>query len=326
MDGFSGFWNKVTSAAAEGSLLEKAKELAQEGSQLAQAAAQEGAKQAQEAAKRAQERAAEASKEAQIKAQQIADEIKEKGAGQVLVDNTAAAQESAQHSFKVLFARNEDSVEPPPTIEELTEYGITEEVLEFVRGLTVQTFRDFPSPAEEKPVKMTSWQENHCRLLLRVCDEVKEFRYVLVPRRMTDERFWVVYFTLMANQLEKQLQEAETAPAPQHDAQHPPACAPLAPPPEVSAAILEAVDTPISPNPGPNNDVSPPQDGPAEVAVHQEPTPASVDADSEPTLGSEPEAPTPETPETPEKVSVSPPKGDNTSGGEEARKGEKEEK
>ena len=40
------------------------------------------------------------------------------------------------------------------------------------------------------------WQERHAELALRISKTVGDFRYVLCPRRMKDEKFWRIYFTL----------------------------------------------------------------------------------------------------------------------------------
>ena len=41
------------------------------------------------------------------------------------------------------------------------------------------------------------WQERHAAVILRVSKTVSDFRYVLCPRRMRDEKFWRIYFILV---------------------------------------------------------------------------------------------------------------------------------
>ncbi|KAK9833157.1 hypothetical protein WJX74_008715 [Apatococcus lobatus] len=112
----------------------------------------------------------------------------------------------------------------PPSQSELSEYGITAEFMEFVRSLTYSTFRDFqhgdtgsatasassqseasisiPEPkglGDAKTLnteRLTPWQEKHALLVVRSVQEINELRFVLVPKRMTDQEFWHIYFTL----------------------------------------------------------------------------------------------------------------------------------
>ncbi|KAG6554275.1 hypothetical protein Mapa_004191 [Marchantia paleacea] len=98
-----------------------------------------------------------------------------------------------------------------PSEDELLEFGITPELREFVQGLTIKTFRDFPLESteaakepepEQKSDQITrqdlsDWQERHAVLVLLAVQEMSDFRYVLCPRRMKESRFWKIYFTLV---------------------------------------------------------------------------------------------------------------------------------
>ncbi|KAI9088469.1 hypothetical protein K1719_029918 [Acacia pycnantha] len=107
-------------------------------------------------------------------------------------------------------------VAPPPSEsyevsstqeKELERFGITEELREFVKGITSSTFRDFPLeddmqlsdvPTVSNVRKdLTEWQEKHANLVLSTVKEISKLRYELCPRVMKERRFWRVYFILM---------------------------------------------------------------------------------------------------------------------------------
>ena len=89
----------------------------------------------------------------------------------------------------------------PPSPQDLEAFGITPALGEFVGGLTVRTFRDFPAPEPGTPSGQSLWEEEHAQLALRAMPHLSDLRYVLVPRRMADSRFWRVYFTITASRL-----------------------------------------------------------------------------------------------------------------------------
>lgn len=93
---------------------------------------------------------------------------------------------------------------------ELRQYGITLEFKDFVRSLTYSTFRDYPmeeldmseSPSTEREMHyLLPWQERHAMLVVQSVKEINELRFVLCPKRMTDEQFWKIYFNLTRKQL-----------------------------------------------------------------------------------------------------------------------------
>ncbi|KAK3289847.1 hypothetical protein CYMTET_2733 [Cymbomonas tetramitiformis] len=132
--------------------------------------AEEGAKVASEGAEIALQRAEKAKELAASKAHALAEEIKEKGLEKIISDQAI------------------------PSDEELLEVGLTEEVFEFVCCLTPETFANFPDQisANDDHFVLTGFQEEHCRLVLRLSPEVVKLRYTLVPLHMTDGRFWSV--------------------------------------------------------------------------------------------------------------------------------------
>ncbi|KAK3039784.1 hypothetical protein RJ639_027097, partial [Escallonia herrerae] len=95
---------------------------------------------------------------------------------------------------------------PPIELEEL---GITDDLREFVKGLTVATFQNFPvqddlpesDVAEMSNVRqdLSEWQQKHATLVLTTVKEISRLRYELCPRHMKDSRFWRIYFTLVSS-------------------------------------------------------------------------------------------------------------------------------
>ena len=97
-----------------------------------------------------------------------------------------------------------------PSLSELRLYGITPEFKDFVRSLTYSTFRDYPvDELDTFPSASTGremhylfpWQERHAMLIVQAVKEINELRFVLCPKRMTDEHFWRIYFSLTKKQL-----------------------------------------------------------------------------------------------------------------------------
>ncbi|DBA74162.1 hypothetical protein WJX77_005562 [Trebouxia sp. C0004] len=97
-----------------------------------------------------------------------------------------------------------------PSLSELRQYGITPEFKDFVRSLTYSTFRDYPmheldmaeSASTDRDMHyLLPWQERHAMLVVQSVKEINELRFVLCPKRMTDEQFWKIYFNLTKKQL-----------------------------------------------------------------------------------------------------------------------------
>lgn len=179
-------------------LLQRAKSFASEAAKKSQDLAKEAAKIsqeiAQETAKRSKELATEASKKAdQLKAL----------AGDISLP-TPSSSLAPSSAFSVLPSIS-SSVIPE---DELIKYGITPELREFVHGLTLSTFQDFPLEDFTSDAKddagtsnvrqdLTEWQEQHALHVLKAVPEISHFRYELCPRHMKEKRFWKIYFTLV---------------------------------------------------------------------------------------------------------------------------------
>lgn len=153
---------------------------------------------------------------------------------QTVTEQTMHLAEQASSKLPPALHTPYDADTPPPAAE-LLEYGITSDFKEFVRSLTYSTFRDFQheeeaasasaasssaaQPEEEamagpaQPERLTPWQEKHALLVVRSVQEINELRFVLVPKRMTDQEFWHIYFTLARKYLPAQAFDPAYAPA-----------------------------------------------------------------------------------------------------------------
>ncbi|KAK4436953.1 hypothetical protein Salat_0029200 [Sesamum alatum] len=148
-----------------------------------------------EASKRSKELAAEASK----KSKELAAEAL-KRADQITAQIPPAA---------VALTNLVDAAAQKGGIEaaDLEEYGITDDLREFVKGITMNTFQDFPleddSEVSDIPAvsnvrqDLTEWQEKHAKLVLSSVKEISKLRYQLCPRVMKERKFWRIYFILV---------------------------------------------------------------------------------------------------------------------------------
>ncbi|KAJ9140588.1 hypothetical protein P3X46_031220 [Hevea brasiliensis] len=154
-----------------------------------------------ETAKRSKEIAAEASKRAdQIKTEAIkrADQIKSLAEG-ITPPGALARTVPALDS----------QLEEKEKEKELERFGVTEELREFVKEITMSTFQDFPleddSEMSEVPMvsnvrqDLTQWQEKHACLVLSTVKEISRLRYELCPRTMKERKFWRIYFIIVNN-------------------------------------------------------------------------------------------------------------------------------
>ncbi|XP_020227377.1 uncharacterized protein LOC109808686 isoform X2 [Cajanus cajan] len=94
---------------------------------------------------------------------------------------------------------------------DLITFGITEELREFVRGITIATFEYFPlqddTDLSDVPAvsnirqDLTEWQQKHASLVLSTVKEISRLRYDLCPRVMKERKFWRIYFILVNNHI-----------------------------------------------------------------------------------------------------------------------------
>lgn len=153
-----------------------------------------------ETAKRSKEIAAEASNQIKAEALKRADLIKSIS----LLDPASSSEKKQQVSE-----------------EELERYGVTEELREFVKGITMSTFQDFPlqddAPVSDVPTvsnvrqDLTEWQARHATLMLSTVKEISKLRYELCPRVMKERKFWRIYFVLVNNHIARYEKKYEAA-------------------------------------------------------------------------------------------------------------------
>nr|XP_016508556.1 PREDICTED: uncharacterized protein LOC107826121 isoform X2 [Nicotiana tabacum] len=152
-----------------------------------------------EASKRSKEIAVEATKRADVivsEASKRADQIKVdalKRAEQIkfqipsvalshIVDSSSAAPQTASSA---------------PTLADLEKFGVTDDLREFVKGITINTFQDFPLEVSNVRQDLTEFQEKHAKLVLQSVKEISKLRYELCPRIMRERKFWRIYFILV---------------------------------------------------------------------------------------------------------------------------------
>lgn len=156
-----------------------------------------------EASKRSKEIAAEASKrskEIAAEALKRADQIK------VQLPPASTVLSNLVHSSSSN-ARGAPPPPPPPSDADLEKFGVTNDLREFVKGITMNTFQDFPleddSEMSDIPTvsnvrqDLTEWQVTHAKLVLSSVKEVSKLRYKLCPRVMKERKFWRIYFILV---------------------------------------------------------------------------------------------------------------------------------
>ncbi|KAJ1388540.1 BSD domain [Sesbania bispinosa] len=115
-------------------------------------------------------------------------------------------KEIAAQASKHLAEKKETEKDKDVNID-LESFGITDELREFVKGITITTFQDFPLqddtelfdvPAVSNVRQdLTEWQETHANLVLSTVKEISRLRYELCPRVMKERKFWRIYFILL---------------------------------------------------------------------------------------------------------------------------------
>ncbi|XP_047311865.1 uncharacterized protein LOC124915231 [Impatiens glandulifera] len=92
-------------------------------------------------------------------------------------------------------------------------YGVTTQLIDFVKAFNFDTFRNFPLQDEqegssrdsaipprnyEKEKKdLSDWQERHASLVLSKVKELSQLRFRLCPRYLKELQFWRIYFKLV---------------------------------------------------------------------------------------------------------------------------------
>ncbi|KAJ6824689.1 uncharacterized protein M6B38_379330 [Iris pallida] len=206
----------------------RARVFAEEAAKRSQELSKEAAKLSQEfvteTAKKSKELAVEASRKAdQIKTEAIrrADQIQTEAIKRADQIRTLAADIEIPISIPPL-ADGGPALSAPEesAVADLERFGVTDELREFVKGITISTFRDFPMEDEPQMSDvptvsnvrqdLNEWQAKHATLVLSTIKEISKFRYELCPRCMKERKFWRIYFILVNNYVlpyEKQYME-----------------------------------------------------------------------------------------------------------------------
>ncbi|CAA0815267.1 BSD domain-containing protein [Striga hermonthica] len=111
----------------------------------------------------------------------------------------AAAPYSNRSSENKLQEENEE--------EEKT-YGITDQLIDFVKSFTLETFNNFSLPEEDESScdggnaghlrrDLSDWQEKHAMLILTRVKELAQLRFQLCPRHLKERQFWRIYFSFV---------------------------------------------------------------------------------------------------------------------------------
>ncbi|KAL9228314.1 hypothetical protein vseg_003907 [Gypsophila vaccaria] len=91
-------------------------------------------------------------------------------------------------------------------------YGITDQLIDFIKTFTFDTFKGFPLLEQSDGVQTTvsgirvdlsEWQQNHATLILSKVKELAQLRYTLCPRHLKERQFWRIYFTLVKTHLKE---------------------------------------------------------------------------------------------------------------------------
>ncbi|KAJ6721009.1 BSD DOMAIN-CONTAINING PROTEIN [Salix viminalis] len=172
-----------------------------------------------ETAKKSKELAFEASKKAdefKVAALKQADQIQFKSISDIIPPQLSSLSIVNTNVFS-----SSSSSRPVVSDSELRKLGVTDDLRDFVKGLTSSTFQNFPFEDEVEPSDvetkesnvrkdLSEWQEKHATLVLTTVKQISKLRYELCPRVMKERRFWRIYFVLVSTHVgpyEKQYME-----------------------------------------------------------------------------------------------------------------------
>ncbi|XP_075480534.1 uncharacterized protein LOC142521193 [Primulina tabacum] len=157
-----------------------------------------------EASKRSQEFATEASKRSKEFANEASKKSKEFAAEAI----KRADQLTAQIPPAATVLTNlVDSSHKGNEAADLDKFGITDDLRDFIKGITIGTFQDFPLEDDSEMIDipavsnvrqdLNEWQERHAKLVLSTVKEMSKLRYQLCPKAMKERKFWRIYFILV---------------------------------------------------------------------------------------------------------------------------------
>ncbi|XP_039031283.1 uncharacterized protein LOC120165925 [Hibiscus syriacus] len=95
----------------------------------------------------------------------------------------------------------------PTEHEETDEFmGVSQQLIDYVKSFTLDTFKNFPIQDNGSIETQTSsnvrndlsdWQQRHAVLVLSKVKELSRLRFKLCPRHLKEEQFWRIYFMLV---------------------------------------------------------------------------------------------------------------------------------
>ncbi|XP_016449671.1 uncharacterized protein LOC107774599 [Nicotiana tabacum] len=101
----------------------------------------------------------------------------------------------------------------PNVEEEELLYGLTDQLLDFIKSFSIDTFRNFSLPDEEDGNNdgggdnvrkdLSDWQQRHALLVLSKLKELSQLRFKLCPRYLKEHQFWAIYFALVKGYIAK---------------------------------------------------------------------------------------------------------------------------
>ncbi|KAK9281421.1 hypothetical protein L1049_004323 [Liquidambar formosana] len=101
--------------------------------------------------------------------------------------------------------------------------GVTDQLVDFIKSFTLDTFKSFPlqedeggnnggddSPTTSANIRkdLSQWQERHATLVLSKVKEISQLRYMLCPRHLKERQFWRIYFRLVKSYVAEYEQQA----------------------------------------------------------------------------------------------------------------------
>lgn len=96
------------------------------------------------------------------------------------------------------------TVAAQPNLQDDELYGVTDQLLDFLKSLSIDTFRNFSLPDEEDAdtpdnvrKDLSDWQQGHALLVLSKVKELSQLRFKLCPRYLKEHQFWTRYFALV---------------------------------------------------------------------------------------------------------------------------------
>ncbi|KAK1384194.1 BSD domain-containing protein [Heracleum sosnowskyi] len=157
---------------------------------------------AEDAAKRSQELTIQAARRSQeefsIGSSKLSD---------IVSEAMKRSKEIASDLIKVEAIKRADQMKLQIPTLDLETFGVTEELRDFVKDITINTFKDFPiqddSEVSDIPTvsnirqDLTIWKKVHAKLVLSTVKEISKLRYELCPRVMKEWKFWRIYFILV---------------------------------------------------------------------------------------------------------------------------------